>query len=119
MFGLLMQEMGMIVPVAMLVGSTSVALGWLVHLAISAFIGTTYAILFARWATTPVMSAVIATSYGAVWWVLGTLLLMPAKLGMHMFMLNATAWQSLTGHLMYGLLLGGVYALLAPRLQRQ
>jgi len=61
---------------------------------------------------------VLGMSYGAVWWVLGTLLLMPAKLGNDVFIFNATVWQSLMGHLMYGLLLGGVYALVASRLQR-
>jgi hypothetical protein len=43
---------------------------------------------------------------------------MPAKLGMDVFMFNTMAWQSLVGHLIYGLLLGAVYALVAPRLQR-
>ncbi|WP_238012336.1 hypothetical protein KZZ52_49040 [Dactylosporangium sp. AC04546] len=118
MFGVLMQMMGMITIVAMLVGSTSAVLGWLVHLAISAFIGTTFAILFARWATSPVTSAMIGMGYAAVWWVLGTLLLMPVRLGTEVFIFNATAWQGLMGHLMYGLLLGGVYAFVAPRLQR-
>jgi hypothetical protein len=40
-FGLLMQMMDMLPMVAMLVGGESIALGWLVHLAISAFIGAT------------------------------------------------------------------------------
>ena len=51
-------------------------------------------------------------------WVLGALLVMPAKLGMQLFMVNTTAWQSLLGHLIYGLLLGVVYALVRTRLQR-
>jgi hypothetical protein len=50
--------------------------------------------------------------------VLGGLLIMPAWLGMGVFMLNAMAWMSLLGHLIYGLLLGVVYALVAPRLSR-
>jgi hypothetical protein len=118
MFGILMQMMGMIPMVAMLVGSKAVAVGWLVHLAISAFIGATYALLFARWATRLVPAAVIGMGYGVVWWVLGALLIMPAKLGMDVFMFNKTAWQSLMGHLIYGLLLGVVYALVRSRLQR-
>lgn len=117
-FGILMQTMDMIGMVAMLIGSKSVAVGWLVHLAISAFIGATYALLFARWATRLVPAALIGLGYGVVWWVLGALLLMPAKLGMDLFMFNKTAWQSLIGHLAYGLLLGVVYALVRPRLQR-
>jgi uncharacterized membrane protein YagU involved in acid resistance len=117
-FGILMQTMDMIPMVAMLIGSKSVAVGWLVHLAISAFIGATYALLFARWTTGLVPAALIGLGYGVVWWVLGALLIMPAKLGMDVFMFNKTAWQSLMGHLAYGLLLGVVYALVRPRLQR-
>jgi hypothetical protein len=104
--------------VAMLVGSKAVAVGWLVHLAISAFIGATYAVLFARWATRLVPAALIGLGYGVVWWVLGALLIMPAKLGMQVFMFNITAWRSLLGHLVYGLVLGIGYALLRPRLRR-
>lgn len=120
MFGVLMQMMDMIGMVAMLIGSKSIAVGWLVHLAISAFIGATYAVLFARWADRPAPAAVIGMGYGVVWWILGALLLMPAKLGMTdmIFKLNTTAWQSLMGHLIYGLLLGLVYALVRPRLRR-
>jgi len=44
--------------------------------------------------------------------------LMPARLGMDVFMFNTMAWQSLMGHVIYGLLLGAVYALVAPRLRR-
>jgi len=117
-FGVLMQMLDMMPMVAMLVGSESIAVGWLVHLAISAFIGATYALLFTRWATGLATAAAIGLGYGLVWWVLGALILMPAKLGMDLFMFNTMAWQSLMGHLIYGLLLGVVYALVAPRLQR-
>ena len=117
-FGTLMQVMGMLPMVAMLVGSKSAAVGWVVHLAISAFVGATHALLLGRWATKPGASAVLGMGYGLVWWVLGPLLIMPARLGMGLFMLNAMARQSLMGHLVYGLLLGLVYALVRPRLGR-
>ena len=118
-FGVLMQMMGMIPMVAMLVGSKSVAVGWLVHLAISAFIGGTYAVLLARYATGVVPAALTGMAYGALWWVLGALVLMPARMGMDMFMLNTMAWRSLVGHLLFGLVLGVVYALVGPRLRRR
>jgi hypothetical protein len=70
-FGLLMQMMDMLPMVAMLVGGESIALGWLVHLAISAFIGATYAILFARWAGSVASAALVGLGYGVVWWILG------------------------------------------------
>jgi hypothetical protein len=117
-FGVLMQITGVIPTVAMLVGSKAVAIGWLVHLAISAFIGATFAMLFRRYATTVARSTAVGLGYGAVWWVLGALLLMPARLGMEPFAINTMAWWSLLGHLIYGLLLGAVYAFVASRLRR-
>jgi hypothetical protein len=118
-FGVLMQAMGMIPMVAMLVGSKAVAVGWLVHLAISAFVGASFAVLFGRYATSVGSSSGIGVGYGVIWWVLGALILMPARLGMSVFTFNTTAWRSLMGHLIYGLLLGAVYGLSAPRLQRR
>jgi hypothetical protein len=44
-FGIMMAMMGMIPMIASLVGSQSPLVGWLVHLAISAFIGLTFALL--------------------------------------------------------------------------
>lgn len=49
--------------------------------------------------------------YGAIWWVLGPLVIMTAILGMPLFMVNIMAGLSLTGHLAYGAIL----ALLAVR----
>ncbi len=120
-FGMLMQMMDMIGMVAMLVGSTSTVVGWLVHLAISAFAGALFAILFSRAATSTLKSVLLGMGYGVVWWVGGALLLMPAKLGMTdmIFHVGTTQWQSLMGHLIYGLLLGITFGLLAPRLARR
>jgi hypothetical protein len=115
LFGILMQAIGMIPMVAMLVGSKSVVVGWLVHLAISSFIGASFAVLFGRWATQIVPAALFGLGYGVVWWVLGGLLLMSARLGMGVFTFNTMAWLSLLGHLVYGLALGIVFALLSRR----
>jgi hypothetical protein len=117
-FGILMQLTGMIPMVAMLVGSDSAGIGWLVHLVISAGIGASFGVLLGGWATAMAPSTGLGLGYGVVWWVLGGLLIMPAWLGMGVFMFNAMAWMSLLGHLIYGLLLGVVYALVAPRLSR-
>lgn len=114
-FGLLMQMMGMMPMVGMLVGTESAGVGWIVHLAISAFIGITYAVLFNRWATGPGAATMVGIGYGMVWWVLGGLILMPARLGMGVLVFGATAWQSLMGHVIYGLLLGLVYSLMLSR----
>jgi uncharacterized membrane protein YagU involved in acid resistance len=114
-FGLLMQAMDMIPMVAQLVDSTSSAVGWLVHLAISVFIGGTFAILLGQAASTLTRAAALGVGYGIFWWVLGALVLMPARLGMPIFDLSTTAWQSLMGHMLFGLALGVVYSLLSRR----
>jgi hypothetical protein len=60
----------------------------------------------------------IGLVYGVIWWVLGALLIMPAWLGMPVFTFTMAAWMSLVGHLIYGVLLGAVYALVRSRLSR-
>lgn len=114
-FGILMQATGAIKMVAQLVGSESVVMGWLVHLFNSALFGAIFALLFSRWAGRLVPVTLLGLAYGLVWWVIGALLIMPAWLGMNemIFQLTTTAWQSLVGHLLYGLLLGVVFALLS------
>ncbi len=114
-FGALMQMMGMMGMIAQLVGSNSLAVGWVVHLAISAFIGATFAILLGSRVTGLGLGALLGMLYGAVWWVLGALVAMPAMMGMPVFQLNAMAWQSLAGHLVFGLILGLVFAALSRR----
>jgi hypothetical protein len=117
-FGVLMQVMGMIPMVAMLVGSDSVPIGWLVHLAISAGIGASFGLLLGAAATGAGRAIGLGAVYGMVWWVLGGLLIMPAWLGMPVFTFSTAAWMSLVGHLGYGVLLGAAYALVRPRLSR-
>ena len=125
-FGIVMQVRGMLPLVANLVGGSAPGLGWLVHLAISIFVGVTFALLgvafaiiFAGRATNLVSSALLGLAYGAFWWVLGGLLIMPTWLGMKAFTINAMAWASLVGHLIYGLLLGAVYGVVTNRLARR
>ncbi len=114
-FGVFMQMMGMMPMIGMLVGTESVAVGWVVHLAISAFIGATFALLFGRRAMGIGISALLGLLYGIVWWILGALLIMPTWLGMGVFVIDSMTLQSLMGHLMYGLVLGVVYGLVRPR----
>lgn len=120
-FGVLMQTMDMMPMVAQLVGSESIVVGWLVHLFNSALFGAIFTVVFARWLPKPVPAVVLGMAYGVVWWVLGALLIMPAWLGMNemIFELTTTAWQSLMGHLVYGLLLGLVSTLVIQRWARR
>ncbi len=112
-FGVLMQAVDMMPMVAMLVSSESIAVGWVVHLAISAFIGASFAVLAHRSGVGTLVA--LGIGYGIVWWVLGALILMPARLGMDIFTFNTTAWQSLMGHVLFGGVLGVVFAMLVRR----
>jgi hypothetical protein len=116
-FGILMQMMGMLPMVAMLVGAESVAVGWMVHLAIAAFIGATFGVLLGGKSTGLGVSAALGMGYGLLWWVLGPLFIMPARLGMELFMVDSMALQSLMGHLLYGLILGLVFVLVGRRVR--
>lgn len=116
-FGVLMQMMGMITMVAQLVGSQAAAVGWLVHLAISAFAGALFALLLGSRAVSYGPAVLLGLGYGVAWWVVGALLIMPAQLGMDVFVFDTAAWQSLMGHLLFGLALGLAYAAMARRSQ--
>lgn len=105
-FGVLMAMTGMLPMVAALVGGSSPALGFGLHLVNSVVIGVGLTVVLGGMLTGYGRGAALGMAYGLLWWVLGGLLLMPLMLGMPVFILNAAAWMSLMGHLVYGLILG-------------
>jgi uncharacterized membrane protein YagU involved in acid resistance len=109
-FGAMMHAMGMIGTIAGLVGSESVAVGWLVHLVVSAAVGVGFALTLGAVSHNYGAGALYGLLYGAIWWVLGPLLLMPLFMGMGPFPpIEQPQIMSLLGHLIYGLVLGLVY----------
>jgi uncharacterized membrane protein YagU involved in acid resistance len=104
-FGMMMGMMGMLPMVSMLVGSESAAVGFAVHLAISAFIGAVYGAAVARFPNTAQTALIGGIVNGVVWWILGALIIMPLMLGMTemVFAIGTDQWMSLLGHLIYGL----------------
>ena len=114
-FGIMMQAWGMIGMIAMLVGSESIAVAWVVHLAISAVFGAIYGAVVAPRVTGWGAGLATGVAYGVLLWVLGPLLLMPAALGMPVFTVNSVALQSLLGHLVFGFVLGAVVVALSRR----
>jgi uncharacterized membrane protein YagU involved in acid resistance len=116
-FGALMAMMGMMPMIAMLVGSSSAAVGWLVHLVISALYGVLFALIVP---TTLGAGALLGAGavYGIVLWLIGPLLIMPAMLGMPLFMFSGATMTSLLGHLLYGLIVAGVLVPLRRRAVR-
>lgn len=111
-FGVMMTIMGMMPMIAKLVGSDSVAIGWLIHLLISVVIGLSFVWWFGGKATTYGSGAGFGLLHGIIWWVLGPLMIMPIILGMGPQFANMLAQAnmlSLMGHMIYGLILGLVY----------
>ena len=121
-FGMMMQmmsaptpeggEMPMMAMVAMVVGSQSLAVGWLYHLVNSAVIGALFGALLGGRAGTYGSGAGLGALWGLIWWVLGGLILMPVLLGMPPFAslrmpeMLPVAIGSLVGHLIFGVILG-------------
>jgi uncharacterized membrane protein YagU involved in acid resistance len=116
-FGLMMAMMGMLPMVAMLVGSESAAIGFIVHMAISAFIGAVYGVVASRLPKTTGVAIGAGVLNGIVWWVLGALVMMPLMLGMGdmVFMIGGDQWMSLLGHLIFGVVTGLVFLSLSRR----
>lgn len=104
-FGMLMAMMGMLPMVASMAGSDSALAGFGIHMMISVLIGLGLVVPFAALLRSYGKGALVGLGYGAIWWVLGPLLIMPAVLGMPLFMVDAMAGASLLGHLLYGVTL--------------
>jgi hypothetical protein len=125
-FGLMMQMMSaptpdggrmpMMAMVAMVVSSSSIAVGWLYHLFNSAVIGVLFAWMIGSRVHSPGSGLGWGAAWGLVWWVTGALVLMPLALGMPPFAplmmepMRPVAMGSLIGHIVFGLVLGGAYA---------
>jgi len=114
-FGALMAMMGMLPMIASLVGSGSPAVGFGIHIMISIAIGLGLTVPFGGFLTGYVRALLIGLAYGALWWVLGPLFIMPMMLGMPPFMFDGTSLPSLMGHLIYGGILGVVSVVFLSR----
>ena len=111
-FGMMMGMMGMLPMVAKLVGSSSPALGFLIHMINSTIIGGAFGVVFGGASSTVGRGLGFGLLYGLIWWVLGPLMFMPLMLGMGLRLSVAGmsgALPSLWGHLVYGGLTGLAY----------
>lgn len=115
-FGMMMAMLSMIGMVAALVSSKSEIVGWVLHLGISMFIGVTFAFLFQDKLKSLSSGLTAGLGYGVFWWVLGALVLMPAKLHMPLFNFNTATWESLMGHMVFGAILGSLVVLIPSKM---
>ena len=114
-FGGMMGMMGMLITIGQMAGMPSPVWGFVVHMMISAFIGSTFAVLFDAHVTNKKTGTTLGLLYGGIWWFLGPLTLMPLLMGMGLganWSLSAVVqmFPSLIGHLIYGAILGCTYA---------
>lgn len=116
-FGMLMGMMGMLPMVGMLVGQDNALVGLVVHMLISAFIGSVYGIVAARLPSGWLPAVIAGMVNGVIWWVLGALILMPLGLGMTQMVLviGATQWMSLMGHVLFGVVTALAFTPLSRR----
>jgi hypothetical protein len=119
-FGAMMGMMGMLPMIGQMVGYPNAAVGFAVHMVNSAIIGAGFAVVFSKTAKSLGTGISSGLLYGGIWWLLGPLTLMPLFMGMGFGVnWNASAavamLPSLVGHLMYGTILGAVFALSGAR----
>jgi uncharacterized membrane protein YagU involved in acid resistance len=104
---MMMAMMGLLPLLASMVGSESPIVGFLVHMMMSIMIGLGLTVLFGnRLLTSYGRGAVVGIVYGAIWWVLGPLMVMPMMLGGALFAIDVAALLSLMGHMIFGAILG-------------
>ncbi len=118
--GFAMVQLGMMGSMALILrAGESVAIGWAVHLTISAVIGALFGALVRRQTLAPATVVFWGATFGAVWWFVDPLTIHPLMIG------SPLAWdvESARGSfpLLFGFLLYGVVAglaLLALRRER-
>ena len=112
-FGILMGVRGMLPMVAGLAGSSDPLVGFIAHMVISLVIGASFGVFFGGASQTYGRAAVWGLVYGAIWWVLGPMVIMPMMMGMGLQFAAAFSGpmlMSLMGHVIYGVLAGLGYA---------
>jgi uncharacterized membrane protein YagU involved in acid resistance len=122
LFSIVMLATGTLPRVARIVGMSSPAAGFAVHLVIAALIGASYGLLFHYEATDDRAAVAWGTLYGLIWWFLGPLTLFPILLGgTFTWTTEAAGMQlpSLVGHMIYGIALALTFRALERRHLRE
>jgi uncharacterized membrane protein YagU involved in acid resistance len=114
-FGKWMAQVNFFPLIAGLVHSTSYAVGVTLHFVFALIIGATFGLLFQRDVRGYGSSLGWGLGYGLFWWFLGPLTLLPILQGVPIdwsYTHGAALFGSLVGHVVYGLLVGLIYAAL-------
>ena len=114
-FGKWMAQVNFFPLIAGLVHSTSYGVGITLHFVFALIIGATFGLLFQRDVRGYGSSLGWGLGYGLFWWFLGPLTLLPILQGVPInwsYMHGAELFGSLVGHVVYGVLVGLIYAAL-------
>lgn len=114
-FGKWMAQVNFFPLIAGLVNSTSYSVGVALHFVFAIIIGATFGLLFQRDVRGYGSSLGWGLGYGLLWWFLGPLTILPIWQGVPLnwsYTHGAELFGSLVGHVVYGLLVGLIYAAL-------
>lgn len=100
-FGMMMWKMGMLTTIGSMVGFNSALVGFVVHLIISILFGLLGGILLKIIPSCIGKKIFFAMIYGAILWVMGSLIAMPMMMGGALFQINPIVMMSLIGHIIY------------------
>lgn len=114
-FAAAMWHLGLLPRVALLVGGTSAVVGFIIHMLIAAVVGAGFGLLVQQQRPGAGETFFWGLNYGLLWWVLGSLTLLPLLLGQPLaWDLHAAQenFPTLPGYLLYGAVTGLTLALL-------
>ncbi|WP_435155621.1 hypothetical protein [Haladaptatus sp. DFWS20] len=117
-FGVLMQSMGMMPAIASLYGLDGATMGWVAHLFHSIVFGLVFGGIMTmtrlrKYADRIAPTTGLGAAYGVLLWVVAAGIVMPlwlGAIGMEMPPVPNFDPMSLVGHLVYGVVLGAVFA---------
>lgn len=112
-FGRWMTQVNYFPNIAALMGSSSRMAGEWLYYTFAVIIGVSFAVLFQREIRGFGSSLICGAAYGIFWWFLGPLALTPLWLGKRpdwSIDFASSAFGTMIGHLMYGLIVGLLYA---------
>src|SRR5262252_4377497 len=114
-FGKWMAQVNFFPLIAELVNSESVMVGMTLHFIFAVIIGASFGVLFQRDVRGFGSSMGWGTGYGLLWWFLGPLTILPIWQGHRLdwsYQRGSVLFGSLVGHIIYGLIVGLIYAAL-------
>lgn len=121
LFGIILQDVGMMSTIGSLYGVETALVGWIAHLVHSVVFGLVFVALM-RWEPLEkydgrlVPMILLGIVYGVVLWMLAASIVLPAWLGVvtgTAATIPTLSGTSLAGHLVFGIVLGGVYPFLS------